>query len=691
MGYRPALDGLRAVAVLAVLVFHHDPSLLPGGYLGVSLFFTLSGFLITRLLLAELDRTARIGLRAFWLRRVRRIVPLAWIGLGAAIVVVAIASPAGQRHQHLVDVRFALASVVNWHFLVSGSSYIDAMTVPSPVQHYWSLAIEEQFYVCLPIVMLATRRSHRALGAVLVTVIGGSLVLQLTASSIDRVYYGTDTRAAELAIGALAALLSIQPAVRRIGSVRRAAFDRAGWVAAAAASVLAFTLPADSPRLGDGVLVAMGLVWAVMIAAALGGATFRARLAHPLLVALGRLSFGAYVFHFPVYLLLTADRLGLPGPAVFAVRLGTTLAFAAVAHTLVEEPVRAGRAIKGLRQGLVVPAVAVVGVLAATVFLVAPATDLTSQGFVVSEPSAMRPVDVHASRVATKPAEHHITDASQESKPSAASQHVPRSTAAQAAGRTVRPVRLLVIGDSTAGVNGAALQDWGQDTGRAQVWVVNGPACAVHPGQRLEIRSGFLFRTPCDDFAQSVREEVDAVKADAVVVFLGSSQVGLWSYPDVPGFTGLDNPLIATQYATKIGATLDALEQLPVPVFWADLPLPAWDLAVFGERIGKTPRGEGPVSLNDAARWKILDGLDTTAFEGRTTALRWSYTDTIANGSGAIPTSVRPDGLHLDDAVARRLAGRCWVPLLEARYRDLVRRGAIEAAPSTWNVPSTGR
>ena len=200
-----AFDGLRGLAVVAVLLFHSQLSGARGGFLGVSAFFTLSGYLITSLLLAEHARTGRISLRAFWLRRGRRLLPAAYVALAGILAFGATIATVDQARALRGDVLSALTYVANWHFYLSGRSYAHLFTAPSPVLHFWSLAIEEQFYLVFPLLVFGIVRVARGrrwvIGAFLTAGIAASVVagnVLLASRGESRVYYGTDTRAAEL-------------------------------------------------------------------------------------------------------------------------------------------------------------------------------------------------------------------------------------------------------------------------------------------------------------------------------------------------------------------------------------------------------------------------------------------------------------------------------------------------------------
>jgi len=343
-GYRPALDGVRALAVTAVLLFHGGVAALPGGFLGVDAFFVLSGYLITALLLAEHARTGRIALAAFWGRRARRLLPALLI----VLVVIAVAGRylLADMEAGLLrgDALAALFYVANWRMIYRGSDYFTQTAAPSPLQHTWSLGIEEQFYWLWPLIVLGllalgARRGRRAVCAIAVTgslASAGAAALLYRPDDVNRAYFGTDTRAQALLIGCALATLPLA---------------RARWLLAAAAVLgTAGTAWFWTHATGtSGWLYQGGLAGAALaVAAVLGHAEASPRgptawvLARPPLVWLGRISYGVYLWHWPLFQFLTAERTRLSGVALLALRCGLTVAVATVSFVLVEQPIRRG-------------------------------------------------------------------------------------------------------------------------------------------------------------------------------------------------------------------------------------------------------------------------------------------------------------------------------------------------------------
>ena len=343
----PALDGLRGVAVIGVLLFHAELGWAKGGFLGVSTFFTLSGFLITNLLVREWSAGERIRLGVFWQRRFRRLMPAALVTLAATTLVTWWLGSGAQLRQLRGDVIAAAANVANWRFLASGTSYADLFADPSPVQHFWSLAIEEQFYLVFPLLVagllavLGRRRLGITLGGLAVA---STLLSVLLADRFDRTYYGTDTRAAELLVGAVLAVWWIGREERdpdRLGLANRGL--QAVGVAAFLATITAWSVVTETTeRLARGGFALHALAVSIVILAATAPGPLRTTLSWRPLRAVGLVSYGLYLYHWPVFLFLDAERTRLGTAPLLALRLAVTVTIAVASYFLLELPIRHG-------------------------------------------------------------------------------------------------------------------------------------------------------------------------------------------------------------------------------------------------------------------------------------------------------------------------------------------------------------
>ncbi len=364
-----ALDGLRGMAVAGVLLFHGGH--LTGGYLGVDLFFVLSGFLITSLLLVEGRETEHVALGSFWARRARRLLP----ALGGLIVGVAVYCLVFAQASELSRIRgdaFATVGyVANWHSIATGTDYWALFQTPSPLEHTWSLAIEEQFYLVWPLVFVGLlawwkRRTPQAVLVVALVGAAASTALMLALydhSDPSRVYYGTDTRATGILLGAaLAAVLAMRGPARNHAA--RVGLEIAGWVGVVVLALAWTRLDGQSDTLYQGGFLVCGVAAILVIATvmhpermALGTAlSFRP------LCLLGIISYGLYLWHWPVDLVLDADRTGITGWPLFFVQTAVAVGIAAVSYRWLERPIRRG-ALTGRQWAVVTPALVATAVI----------------------------------------------------------------------------------------------------------------------------------------------------------------------------------------------------------------------------------------------------------------------------------------------------------------------------------------
>ena len=350
-GYSPSLDGLRAIAVIAVIAYHAGASWLPGGFLGVDLFFVLSGFLITTLLLDEFRRWGSIDLLAFWGRRVRRLVP-ALLVVTAATLVVAWLVGSSRGGSNGRDALASLLYVNNWNQVATQTNYFDQFLGASPFLHTWSLAIEEQFYLVWPPVLafLLARRADaaRMLPGLLIAVAVVSaalMVLRYDPANPTAAYVSTDTRIQTIACGALGAALMASPAAPRIRQWMHLRPLTSTVIAAVVLLALgaAMALASESSEwLFRGGFLALALAVAgLLVLVAHGPRTaVTTVLSWRPLVAIGLISYGLYLWHWPVFALLGPSVLPLTGLALVAAQCAVTVALALASYWLIERPVR---------------------------------------------------------------------------------------------------------------------------------------------------------------------------------------------------------------------------------------------------------------------------------------------------------------------------------------------------------------
>lgn len=355
--YLPGVDGLRAVAVVAVVLYHADVVWLPAGFLGVDVFFVISGYLIASLLLSEHAATGTVAVGDFWRRRARRLLPgLFAVLAGTTIASLTIARDAAGRLAG--DLPANLLYVGNWWQIVRGESYFESIGRPPLLRHLWSLAVEEQFYVAVPVVVgavLARRAPRRtlAVGALALALLS-ALWMAVLWSPVDasRVYFGTDTRATPLLLGvALAAWWRPGRLSAGVRPGARAVLDLAGAAALAALVVVAATADEFGPGLYRGGFLLVAALAAVAVAVAAHPASrFGAALGRRPLVWLGRRSYAIYLWHWPVVVLTRPGiDIELHGAPLLALRLLITLLLADLSYGFVEQPFRDGRAQQAFR------------------------------------------------------------------------------------------------------------------------------------------------------------------------------------------------------------------------------------------------------------------------------------------------------------------------------------------------------
>jgi len=412
------LDGLRALAIVGVLVYHLDAAWLPGGFLGVDVFFVVSGFLITTLLVREHRRTGRIALSQFWVRRARRLLPALVLCVVTSVLIARVVSA-----DLLVDVGRQMAGALtfstNWLEITAGSSYFD-QTAPQLFMNFWSLAVEEQFYLLWPLITLGLLAlSSRVRVGAAVGLGGGSALLMallyVPDADATRVYYGTDTHLVGLMAGAALAFAWASPRLSRF--VTPSHWGRFGWVAGpvAGAVLLAEMVLLDEQQAltfrGGIALASVATTVLIMgvidpAPAAAGGPTVLQRIArHPVATWVGARSYSIYLWHWPVILLVALDNPSAPGTVPHLLTrvwcVVVTLALADLTYRFVEGPFRtlgfrgvgarlrdrAGSLTASNRRG-VAALVAVVAVVVTGIVVTAPDQSETARMLAANEAAA---------------------------------------------------------------------------------------------------------------------------------------------------------------------------------------------------------------------------------------------------------------------------------------------------------------
>ena len=393
LSYLPALDGVRAFAVVAVMMFHGGIPHMDGGFMGVDAFFVLSGFLITSLLIGEWRQTLTVKLGAFWARRARRLLPALFLMLLFVAFFASVIVPKGTYGGLRLDSLATLLYVSNWHFILVNSNYF-AATVASgnPLNHTWSLAVEEQFYIVWPLVVLGVlhfTRSLRALFALcLAAAIGTAVWMHVVYGggvNQNRAFLGTDTRSQCLFIGCALAVGLVLLAHRQHEEGRLAKGELwqptssavrilcgvlgvLGAVVAAIMWVLG-TSYSSFPYNGGFFVLGIGVAGVILAAVAAPFSVVPRVLSLTPIRYVGRISYGLYIWHWPIFVWLNHDRTNLSGYSLFALRMLVTFAVSVVSFHLVERPIRMGTFVRQWKAWLAVPAGAglvVVAVVAAT-------------------------------------------------------------------------------------------------------------------------------------------------------------------------------------------------------------------------------------------------------------------------------------------------------------------------------------
>ena len=353
--YLPSIDSLRALAVLAVIIYHVDVNYLPGGFLGVDLFFVLSGYLISSLIIKEYRKTGSLNLYNFYIRRARRLLPAVYFMITVGLVVMVLFNEVLLRKSHL-DAIFGYIYSSNWWYIFHKLDYFDSFGAQSPFKHLWSLAIEEQFYMIFPLLFLLVNRKKKSkdgtyklnknflyvvLGLILVSLIAHILLFDI--NNISRIYFGTDTRAFSLLVGVVGAILyPMERLHAKVTPQQNMLYSVVSLVSIATLiTVMIYTSEYNTLLYRGGFLLVAILGLIVIISSGKQHTLMSRLLSFKPVVFIGKISYSLYLWHFPVLVLTTpVSEIGNPNIIFVILRVILTFILATASYVFVETPIR---------------------------------------------------------------------------------------------------------------------------------------------------------------------------------------------------------------------------------------------------------------------------------------------------------------------------------------------------------------
>jgi peptidoglycan/LPS O-acetylase OafA/YrhL len=660
----------------------------------------LSGFLITALLLIEHADSGSIRLRDFWARRARRLGPAVLVLIALVIVFLRVA---GGRISGSVfgDGMASSFWVANWRFVFTHRPYADLFSAPSPFAHMWSLAVEEQVYLLLPpILLLALGRrsahSHKWRAAAIFA--GGVVASTLAAAWLHgrgggslHEYYGTDARAAEPLVGALLAMALIGGgSLRAFGRVARAALDAAAVAGAGVLVVMIATLGQQRDGLYRGGLLLAALSSAAIVAAATQPGLVSRVLGTQPLAALGRVSYGAYLFHWPIFLWMTAARTGLSPAALLAARTTVTLVLASVSYRVIELPVRRGRfrwpvlapgwatATVGVLGGLALATTATPAVMGSNLFAAAP-TAAPPPPVTAPAPAAAAaaPTTVVASNGAAGRSAASLaasssarTDAGSTTastaprdapNPFAAPPSSPNGTYSPPPTATANRLRVAIVGDSMAAALATGMKAWAANRTDVVVYDLSTPGCPLSRGgvRRFPNDEDWSVPDVCGwwgDTSSSRYNGFVSFDPQVVIVQDGMNEVPDRKIPQWPDFRHTGQPLFDQWLLSEYQSAVATFSAHGAKVLMLNPVCADWQL-VGGPWADYTQGSEGDhrvASLNTTTQGVATTGARIADFNSELCP-GGKFTQKV-DGVG----NARPDGYHLSSAASAAIA-RDWL------------------------------
>ncbi len=528
--YLAGLDGIRGACLLGVFMYHAPYDWAKGFLFSVSTFFTLSGYLITTLLLRELYSTGTVDLTAFWERRMRRLGPALWLGVGLTLITSPLWLDEAALEKIGLDGFSAVFFLSNWRYMAPEYSYSKLFAAPSPLQHCWTLAIEAQYYLIIPLVLELVVRRTKHVGTfawmtalVFASVASGWLVVS-GQDSTYRGYYGTDVRAGELLLGALLAV-AVDAGWLRQAIERRTAATAVGVVSLACIVVGWSIATVEAPWLYRGGFAIYSVFSAGLILSVLAvDNPVKSLFSFAPLAWVGKVSYGAYVLHWPIFLWLNEERTGLQHDVLFVVRVALSLTLAGLSYRFVEEPVRRRHRLVGRTNFAMATVAAGVAALAAVV---------------VSDPSIFRP----------------------------------RSAPVVPLVSLDRTFGFAVFGDSTARNLNASLGEWLRGKGMRHIRGHTELGCSlVDSGARYFNGIWMEHAERCKNLRESWRDAVRSFKPDVAVVLIGTWDVRDRRLTVVDETRAPGDPVFDAEIRGAARETIEVFREEGVKTVWLTAP-----------------------------------------------------------------------------------------------------------------------
>ena len=626
VGQLPALDGVRGAAIIIVFLYHQNISWLPGGILTVSMFFTLSGYLITRLMINEHGRTGRVDLRRFWTRRVRRLMPAALIVL-AAVAALTWAFPNGTRPLSFADVVSGATYWENLHLIASGSSYEGISGIASPVLHMWSLSLEEQVYIVFPLLMiglLAVPTIRRRAGTALALLALGGFLLGPAlqqAHSTSVAYYATPVRAAEFLSGAaLAVFWGTSRHVDRIIAMMRTPVAQVISLITLAFEVWLWVyVGLLTPWLFPWAVLASSLATCVIMGFAEARGAMTTVLSFAPLRWLGVRVYGLYLVHWPVFRFITPRQLDIGPLALFTVRIAVTLVLSETLYRLIEDPVRRGKLWKGSRLWTYCAVLLVVALVAGWFGRTTNAQQIVDTDYIALQRENLLGTPVNGADAAV------------------------RSTL-----QPSLPARVLIIGDSQSFSVGAGMQQWAAANG-VDLRFNPGVGCGIGGVTPIEyLGVDKQEQEGCAAWASTRAEIVSRYNPQVVIIVGGLGDLsnrrladGEWHH--------IGEAYYDTWLRGQMAAFVDEMTSTGATVVWFTHP----DVKVPFQA-GAT--GQPPFTENNVDRMARYNAMITELAAADDSVEVADFAAAVRSvPGGQFDLDLRPDGTHIDMSKAPEL------------------------------------